>query len=133
MTVDVIDIFGDARLMHSSAIEQWDQGDIRDAAEKAWCATVRATQALVLALTGTMPETSTQTRIQLDILADSDSRFSTLTGRYLSRQTTLHGECFYLGLCEPRQTIERRVRETADYIHDGEGLAALPSAGPGAP
>lgn len=133
MTVDVIDIFGDARLMHSSAIAQWDQGDIRDAAEKAWCATVRATQALVLALTGTMPETSTQTRIQLDILADNDSRFRTLTGRYLSRQTTLHGECFYLGLCEPRQTIERRVRETADYIRDAEGLAALPSAGTSAP
>lgn len=132
MTLDVIDIFGDARLMHRSAIEQWDQGDIRDAAEKAWCATVRATQALVLALTGTMPVISTQTRIQLDILADNDSRFRTLTGRYLSRQTTLHGECFYLGLCEPRQTIERRVRETANYIHDAEGLAALPPVGPGA-
>ena len=133
MTLDVIDIFGDARQMHRSAIEQWEQGDIRDAAEKAWCATVRATQALVLALTGTMPATSTQTRIQLDILADSDRRFRILTGRYLSRQTTLHGECFYLGLCEPHQTIERRVRETFDYIIDAEGLAALPSVGPGAP
>ena len=124
MTIDVIDIFSDARQMQNSAVEQWEQGDIRDGAEKAWCATVRATQALVLAHTGSMPTTSTQTRIQLDILADADSRFRTLTGRYLSRQTTLHGECpFYLGLCEPRQTIERRVRETADYIRDAEGLA----------
>ena len=133
MTVDVIDIFGDARHMHSSALEQWEQVDIRDAAEKAWCATVRATQALVLARTGIMPVTSTQTRIQLDILADSDSRFKTLIGRYYTRQTSLHGDCFYLGLCEPLQTIERRVRETADYIRDAEGLAALPSIGPGAP
>lgn len=132
MTVDVIDIFGDARQMHSSAIAQWEQGDIRDAAENAWCATVRATQALALALTGNMPETSTQTRIQLDILADSDNRLRTLTGRYLSRQTTLHGECFYLGLCEPRHTIERRVRETADYIRDAEELATLRLTGPGA-
>ena len=133
MTLDVIDIFGDARHMHSSAIEQWEQGEIQDAAEKAWCATERATQALVLAHTRITPVTSTQTRIQLDILADSESRFKTLIGRYYTRQTSLHGDCFYLGLCEPMQTIERRVRETADYIRNAEGLAALPSIGTGTP
>ena len=35
----------------------------------------------------------------------------------------LHGECFYLGLCDPVSITERRIRETADYIDDAEALA----------
>jgi len=41
--------FADAHRMHSSALEFMASGDMRDAAEKAWCATVRAAEALVLA------------------------------------------------------------------------------------
>ncbi len=40
-----------------------------------------------------------------------------------SRQSSLHGNCFYLGLCDPVDTAERRIRETADYISDAEALA----------
>ena len=32
-------IFADARRMHDAALERMAVGDIRDAAEKAWCAT----------------------------------------------------------------------------------------------
>ena len=49
------EIFADARRMHSQAVERLEQGDIRDAAEKAWCATKRATDALLLARTGEPP------------------------------------------------------------------------------
>ena len=45
-------IFDDARRMHSAALARMADDDIRDAAEKAWCATLRATEALVLARTG---------------------------------------------------------------------------------
>ena len=45
-TSRVQEIFDDARLMHSEALERLAAGDIRDAAEKAWCATKRATDAL---------------------------------------------------------------------------------------
>ena len=41
--------------MHSQAVERLEQGDIRDAAEKSWCATERATDALLLARTGEPP------------------------------------------------------------------------------
>ncbi len=51
----VAEIFADARLVHSQSIERLEAGDIRDAAEKAWCATKRATDALVLARTGEEP------------------------------------------------------------------------------
>ena len=44
--------------------------------------------------------------------------------RYYIRQGALHGDCFYLGLCEPLADTERRIRETAEYIDDAERLAA---------
>ena len=123
MTSEVQTIFQDAHNMHSAAMSQMEQGDIRDAAEKAWCATKRATDALVLARTGEEPKRSTDTSIQLDILADSDNRVKTLVGRYYSRQSSLHGDCFYLGILARMETIERRIRETRDYIRDAEELA----------
>ena len=48
----VQEIFQDARVLQAAAVERLDQGDIRDAAEKAWGATKRATDALILARTG---------------------------------------------------------------------------------
>ena len=119
----VKEIFADARAMQAGALERLAAGDIRDAAEKAWCASLRATDALILARTGAEPEKSPVTTRELDRLADRDRRFKTLVGRYYSRQSSLHGNCFYLGLCDPVETIERRIRETMDYIGDAESLA----------
>jgi hypothetical protein len=45
-----------------------------------------------------------------------------IADRYHSRADYLHGHCFYLGLCEPKEPIERRIRETEDYIKDLERL-----------
>ena len=44
-------LFDDARQMQVQALERLNEGDIRDAAEKAWCATKRTTDALVLSRT----------------------------------------------------------------------------------
>ena len=124
LTADVSVIFAAARQVHADALERLAQGDIRDAAEKAWLATLRATNALIMAHTGEEPLKTPQTSIQLDTLAQNDRRrFAPLVGRYYSRQTRLHGDCFYLGLCEPREETERRIRETAQYIQDAEALA----------
>ncbi len=60
-------------------------------------------------------------------LATEDQVFRALRRRYHSRQSTLHGDCFYLGLCEPIDEIERRIRRTADYISDAERLAGYPA------
>ena len=46
-------IFADARAVHADALRLLESGDIRDAAEKAWCAAKRATDGLILARTGT--------------------------------------------------------------------------------
>ena len=124
ITADVYRIFADARQVHAEALERLEQGDIRDAAEKAWCATLRATNALILAHTGEEPERTTYSRIGLERLAQRDSQVQSLVNRYYSRQSSLHGDCFYLGICEPVDLIERRIRETIQYIMDAEALAS---------
>ena len=120
-------IFADARDVHADALRLFEAGDIRDAAEKAWCATKRATDALVLARTGTEPEFSSDTSRGLLVLAEADGAVSPLIGRYYSRQGHLHGECFYHGVCEPAAEVEQRIRRTADYINDAERLAGYPN------
>ncbi len=123
VTADVSRIFADARQVHAEAVERLEQGDIQDAAEKAWLSTLRATNALILARTGEEPEKPIYSRIELDRLAQRDNRVKSLVGRYFARYEQLHGQCFYLGLCEPLEVTERRIRETIDYIQDAEALA----------
>ena len=69
MTADIARIFADARQVHTEALDRLAQGDVRDAAEKAWRAAKRATDALILARTSEEPERSTDTRIGLERLA----------------------------------------------------------------
>ena len=120
-TSRVQEIFDDARLMHSEALERLAAGDIRDAAEKAWCATKRATDALILARTGEEPGPTAITSNELDSLANRDANVKPLVGRYYSRISQLHGSCFYVGICNDQ--TERRIRETSIYIEDAERLA----------
>ena len=119
---DAARIFADARRMGDAALSQMAAGDIRDAAEKAWCATLRATEALVLVRTGEGPTTSTAAGRRLRALSMKDQSLWDLRLRYLERQTVLHGECFYHDYCDPEET-ERLIRETEDYIQDAERLA----------
>ena len=123
----VLEIFADARVLQADALEMLAQGKIRNAAEKAWGAAKRATDALVLARTGDEPERTPQTSTELRHLEglDQEVQQARLVARYYVRQGALHhGECFYLGLCEPLSETERRIRETAEYIDDAERLAA---------
>lgn len=115
-------IFADAWVLYNDAIEQLDHGKLRNAAEKAWGATKRATDALILARTGELPETTALTSRGLRQLGDQSSEVERLVGRYYTRISHLHGECFYNGMCDEENT-ERRIRETSVYIHDAEGLA----------
>ena len=106
--------------MHTQAIERLEQGDIRDAAEKAWCATKRATDALILARTGEEPPSTHDTTEALLALASHTPSAESLVGRYFTRISYLHGTCFYSGICGP--DVERRIRETGEYVDDAEAL-----------
>ena len=116
-------IFSDARLMRDAALSQMAAGDIRDAAEKAWCATVRATEALVLVRTGQGPGTSTMAGRRLRSLSHGEPALSDLRRTFFDRQVALHGECFYHDYYVPEE-IAGLVNETADYIREAERLAS---------
>ena len=118
----VDELFADARDMQAQAIDCFDRGDVRDAAEKAWCATKRATDGLILARTREEPVTTAATSDSLDSLASRYPEARQLQGRYYSRIHNLHGMCFYSRHCNDQ--TERRIRETAAYISDAEVLAA---------
>ena len=116
-------IFSDARAQHRAALERLAAGDVRDAAERAWGATRMATDGLILARTGWEPEREIDTARELEILALEDCELEVLADRYHTRFSQLYDDCFVLGLCEPVSETGRRIRETAAYITDAEGLA----------
>ena len=117
-------VFADAWIMHAAAVERLEASDIRDASEKAWCATKRATDALIMERTGQEPRTSGQTRRGVRALGRNDDEIRGLAVRYGNRESVLHGSCFYDGDCEPEDELARDIRETADYILDAERLAS---------
>ena len=125
ITSDAALIFADAHAMYTAALDRLAADDVRDAAEKAWCAAKRATDALIVARTGVEPERSTETGSRLRELARTERAARRLRAGYYERQGTLHGECFYVGLCEPRLDTEQLIRDTIDYIRDAERLADI--------
>ena len=118
-------LFADARGLYGDALEMLDQGRLRNAAEKAWCATKRATDALILARTGREPRTSGQTMRMIRQLRRQDPPLEQLRVSYGHRQSFLHGACFYDGILEPAEDIIADVRETIEYIQDAEAMAAV--------
>lgn len=109
-------IFADARSLHAGALRMLESGGIADAAEKAWCATKRATDAMILACTGVEPESLSGTSELLAELTKQSHAFRSMQRRYRFQQSALHGD-----KCSNR--IGRRIHRTADYIDDAERLA----------
>lgn len=121
-TEQVAALFADARLLYDDAMEQLEQGKLRNAAEKAWGATKRATDALILARTGREPRRTSQTSRGVRILSLESGELASLRARYVVRISELHGDCFYDGDCEPADVTAQSIRETEDYIRDAEAL-----------
>lgn len=119
----VNELFADARSLHASALERLEVGDIRDAAEKAWCATKRATDSLILASTGNSPTTTSQTSGGIRALGQQGDALASLRVRFGNVAHYLHAECFYDDHCEPEEYIADLIRSTSDYIRDAENLA----------
>ena len=116
------ELFSDARGLYSDALDRLAAGDIRDAAEKAWAAAKRATDALILERTGEEPQSAGQARRALLKLSKTGPTFNVFQGQYNTRSALLHVNCFYDGNCEPEQDMADLIRETNTYIHDAERL-----------
>lgn len=110
----------DADFLYNEAIEELNRGKLRNAAEKAWGAALRAVNALIVERTGVEPERTPDTTIELHKLAGKDEAIdeNRIVDRYHTRADFLHGQCFYTGLCEPRNQVERRIKETVNFIDD---------------
>lgn len=119
----VAEVFAGARILYEDALAMLEQGRTRNAAEKAWGATRRATEALVLAKTGEEPRTSGKVSQGMRLLQRKDPAIQQLRIRYLAQQSELHGSCFYDGNCEPEDVIASDIRETLDYIRNAEESA----------
>ena len=116
-------LFAEARALYDDALEMLEQGKLRNAGEKAWYATKRATDALILARTGEEPRSSGQTMRGIRQLRHQDPSLENLRMRYATRQSFLHGACFYDGIIEPEDDLIADIRETIDYIRDAEEMA----------
>ena len=120
----VSELFADARELYADALEMLAQGKIRNAAEKAWGATKRSTDAMVLARTGDEPQSAGQARRALLRLSSNGPAFETFQGQYSTRSLLLHINCFYDGNCEPEAEMTALIQATDSYIQDAENLAA---------
>ena len=116
-------LFADARTLYADALEMLDQGRLRNAAEKAWGATKRATDALVLALEGDEPQSVGQARRALLRLSNTVPDIEPIHGQYHIRARLLHVDCFYEGHCEPEAEMAALVRATNVYINEAQRLA----------
>ena len=121
--ISVREIFADAHQLHAQALRMLDQGDLRDASEKAWCAVKRSSDALILARTGREVRYTSQTSAGLrDLTRDCpDVAELNLRERYLLTQGSLHGDCFYMGIFDLEQDGPR-IHSVRQYILDAEQL-----------
>ena len=118
------EIFADAKSVHDSALERLSAGDVRDAAEKAWCATKRATEALLLAVNGEIPPTTVGVSAGLRAVVRNGEAARSLQDHFANTVRFLHHDCFYNGHCEPLEDTERLIREAVQFIEDAEALAS---------
>ena len=122
----VTELFADARVLYSDALEMLVLGKLRNAAEKAWGATKRSTDAMVLARTGHEPQSAGLTRRALLRMRNDGQEFLAFQGEYSTRALLLHINCFYDGNCEPEPEMTALIRATDSYIQDAINLASAP-------
>lgn len=82
---------------------------IRDAAEKAWNATVHATNGLFFEKGEPIPKSNRARREGLEKVAPE------LRREFESKAHSLHAQCFYDGVC-PLDIIEVDIKKVSDYI-----------------
>ena len=120
----VTELFADAMSLYADALDMLDQDKLRNAAEKAWGATKRSTDAMVLARTGNEPQSAGQARRALLGMRNDGPEFVTFHGEYSIRSDLLHVNCFYDGNCEPEAEMADLIRSTDSYIQEAWSLAS---------
>lgn len=117
------ELIEDAKNLYNLALKDLDAGKIRDAAEKAFGATVVATNALTLSFLGVYPLDHGARWDAFEELSEKYPDIDRTYGfslRYGVRMNDLHNSCFYSNVCTEK--TKRRIIETKKYIDDVEKL-----------
>jgi len=127
VTIDRVTVyFEDACKFHEESIKEFEEGvrennpyKIRDSAEKAWNATVQATNALILKLTGKLPSSHWERR---KMLRELEMRFPEvkkfmLRDRYGAREKHLHETVFYEGYIDV-EDVKYELEKVKAYLDD---------------
>ena len=126
ITKEVKILLKDAESLYQEALKELESGRIRKAAENAWGATAKATDALLL------------TRAKFEVvrglgrtrelyklaLKDEEVKELNLVKEYNDRMLHLHGNCFYEGIFEiPGIDVKKLIVETISYIENVRKLS----------
>ena len=122
-TKQVSVLFAAARAHYAQALDQLEQGNIQKAAGKAWDATLKATDGLILARTGEEPQDLLRTMYMVRSLGMTDPALRRLEVNCGARKGLLLEACVYDGITCPEDDLIADIRETIDYIRDAERLA----------
>ena len=122
-TKQVSVIFADARVHYAQALDQLEQGQLQKAAGKAWDATLKATDGLILARTGREPGDDQQTFTEILTLGLADPDLKDMGYCYGILCGTLFEGCVCDGICEPVEVMCVDIQCVLDYIQTAETLA----------
>lgn len=127
MAVDRVAIYlEDARRFHEESLKEFEEGakennpyKIRDSAEKAWNATIQATNALILKLAGKLPSSHWERR---KMLRELEKKFPKIRefmfrDRYGARERHLHEMVFYEGNID-LEDIKYELEKVEAYLND---------------
>ena len=122
----VVVYFEDACRLHEEAIKEFEEGvkennpyKIRDSAEKAWNATIQATNALILKLSGKLPSSHWEHRRMLRELETKNPEVGRLMlrDRYGAREKHLHEAVFYEGNIDI-EDVRYELEKVKAYLND---------------
>lgn len=120
-------VLKDAETLYREALKELEVGRIRKAAENAWGATAKATDALLYVRAKVEIVRGLGRTRELYKLAKADPEVMKLgfTKEYNDRLLHLHGNCFYEGIYEiPGVDLKRLILETGKYIENVKKLSS---------
>ena len=120
---EVKELITDAEKLYEDALKEVKVDKIRDGAEKAWGAVVRATDALIIDRgmpfpTGPTAMRDRRDRLSMVLMKEPELMKMGIWERFHARESDLHGRCFYEGICEPKDFITLKIFEIKDYMDD---------------
>ena len=123
---EVEELLKDAENLYQEALKDLKARRIRKAAENAWCATAKATDALLLVRAKVEIVKGVGRTKEIYKLAklDPQIRELNLAREYILRRDHLHRNCFYEGIYEiPEVDLKGLIVETKEYINNIRSLS----------